>query len=64
MAAWTISLNFLGFGVTLAQQPETPQQWTSQPPNDRQGGPAKARRKYGRSRARKSWKKWLNKKPK
>jgi len=62
MAAWTISLNFLGFGVTLAQQPETPPQWTSQPPNNHQAGPARARQKYGRSRARSNWRRLLKSK--
>ena len=37
MAGWTISLNFMGFGLTVAQQPEE-QQWIQQSlSNDAEG---------------------------
>ncbi len=48
MAGWTISLNFMGFGLTVAQQPEE-QQWIQQSLLNEAGGDLRSRRRKGPS---------------
>jgi len=48
MAGWTISLNFMGFGLTVAQQPEE-QQWIQQSLSNEAGGDLRSRRRKGPS---------------
>ena len=48
MAGWTISLNFMGFGLTVAQQPEE-QQWIQQSLSNEAGGGLRSKRRRGPS---------------
>ena len=58
MSGWTISLNFLGFGITLAQTPQTADpQWTA-PQNASRAAPESGRSSRRRhSNVKRAWRK-------